>query len=567
MSVEINVLFHGALPSKAALTRAMKELGFPLTISPPAGSLEKQSGFMPMRLRREETGVEFDVFNGRADIEDMTQDLAVDIDPRFDRSANFRWGGDEREMVCGMCAAAALARLVNGVILDDDGEILTVDEGIAWAKKHLHDATPPDKRGGTRPADIKRYLKALLKERSDLALVGRLLVIKPVRHILRGALFDRTSSRYRFRIWRYVQDLCRPRADIGVGYGDSSFGLWWEVWQPHFEPALMDALAQDVFERVGKLTTFAELAAEFHDSERTSGMELVTMLRLAGERDRAEQCVQQFEKLALAEPYRVKWAEALRWRLEQDINALCVEARACEAKAAKAMMIEHIWEPSPFPVELPAAERTAKSAEPLFVPKPWIARPPWLLQELPEQVGEIRYAKDWLTRNGRRILVTSLSAQQAADRHANGEPYVLATRLPKGLALLLCRDGEDRDDPSRHPGYVCLEGFQIELHSSDSIVRARFSQAADDDRKLKLGQIQVYRRQGSETTWTWISGHQDHDDSIRDYREKPPVAKRNELSDVEMSQLTCPKLSFGEFDTPVAMIMMVLRSKGYGEIT
>jgi hypothetical protein len=97
MSVEINVLFRGTLPTKAALTRAMKELRFPLTISPPRDSLEKQSGFMSMRLRREETGVEFNVFDDREDIDFLTKDLVGDIDPRFDRSANFRWGGDENE--------------------------------------------------------------------------------------------------------------------------------------------------------------------------------------------------------------------------------------------------------------------------------------------------------------------------------------------------------------------------------------------------------------------------------------------------------------------------------------
>src|SRR5688500_17327716 len=93
-------------------------------------------------------------------------------------------------------------RLVNGVVIDDDGEVLSAEEAVALATKELRDAKPPDKRWGTRPADIKRYLKALLKERSDLALVGRQLVIKPVRHVLRGAFFDQTGSKYCFRIWR-----------------------------------------------------------------------------------------------------------------------------------------------------------------------------------------------------------------------------------------------------------------------------------------------------------------------------------------------------------------------------
>jgi len=66
MSMEMHVLFHGKLPSKAALNAAMKQLGFPLAVKPATGSLESQSGFMPMHFRLEQTGVEFDVFNGRA---------------------------------------------------------------------------------------------------------------------------------------------------------------------------------------------------------------------------------------------------------------------------------------------------------------------------------------------------------------------------------------------------------------------------------------------------------------------------------------------------------------------
>src|SRR2546425_12001625 len=52
MAMETHVFFRGKLPSKAALQRAMKELGFPLSIKPATGSLEQQSGFMPMLLRR-----------------------------------------------------------------------------------------------------------------------------------------------------------------------------------------------------------------------------------------------------------------------------------------------------------------------------------------------------------------------------------------------------------------------------------------------------------------------------------------------------------------------------------
>jgi hypothetical protein len=568
MSTEIHVLFQGTLPTKAALTRAMKELGFPLTISPPTDSLEKQSGFMPMRFRREETGVEFDVFTGRTDIEDLAGDRADDIDPRFDRSANFRWGGDENEMICGVCAAAALAMLVGGAVLDDDAEVLSVDEAIAWAKKHLHDATPPAKRGGTRPADIKRYLKPLLKERNDLALIGRRLVIKPVRHILRGALFGQTGSKYCFRIWRYIQGLYERGADVAVGDGDFDFGPSWDVWQPHFEPALMDVLAEDVFERVGQVTTVEELADEVAGSRRFSTAEFVTRLLLAGERDRAEAYVQQqVEQLESENPPQVWRIKDLRWHLGVDIEALCAASHAREARAAKTLQIEHIWEPSPFPVELPAAERRAKSAEPLFIPRPWIARPAWLLQELPDQVGETRYAKGFFIRKGRPVLIASLSAEQAADRHHNSEPYALATRLSEGLALLLARDGEDRDDPARRPEYVSLGGFFLRLQGSAVVAAATFYQADDDEKMLELSSIDILDNRSQEWTWSWSLRRRESTESIRDYRGDETVVNANPITDADIALLTCPKPAFGDFEAAVAMVITALRSRGYGEIS
>jgi len=147
MSIEINVLFRGKLPDKKALSQAMAELGFPLTIK--AGSLERQRGFMPMRLQREETGVEFDVFDGRAAVEDVVACFdgleGTDLDPRFERSANFRWGGDEDQMLAGVCAAAALAKLVNGVVLGEwEAKLLSPEEAIALARETLQATLKPE---------------------------------------------------------------------------------------------------------------------------------------------------------------------------------------------------------------------------------------------------------------------------------------------------------------------------------------------------------------------------------------------------------------------------------------
>src|SRR5260370_17508419 len=93
MAMETHVFFRGKLPSKAALQRAMKELGFPFAIKPATGSLEQQSGFMPMLLRREGPGVGFDVYNHHFLVEGFS---GVGGDQSFERRASFRSGGDFR---------------------------------------------------------------------------------------------------------------------------------------------------------------------------------------------------------------------------------------------------------------------------------------------------------------------------------------------------------------------------------------------------------------------------------------------------------------------------------------
>ena len=140
-----------------------------------------------MRLRRHDSGIEFDTFNERSAIEEIA---GTDVDARFTRSANFRWGGNDDEMLAGVCVAAALAKLVNGIVLTEwDEHPLSAEQAIVQAREILQKTAEQQARdraaGGTRPADIKRYLAPLLRERSDLALIGRRLVIRPVRHLLR----------------------------------------------------------------------------------------------------------------------------------------------------------------------------------------------------------------------------------------------------------------------------------------------------------------------------------------------------------------------------------------------
>ena len=143
MSIEMHVLFKGTLPAKAAVTDKMQELGFPFSIEDPHESLETQRGYMPMRFRGAETGVQFDVFEDG----DLLQDFAdANPDQKFERSANFRWSSDETEMLCAMCACAALAILVDGLVLDEfsDGP-LSQQQAIELARETLASVAPADR--------------------------------------------------------------------------------------------------------------------------------------------------------------------------------------------------------------------------------------------------------------------------------------------------------------------------------------------------------------------------------------------------------------------------------------
>ena len=457
MSIEMHVLFAGKLPGKAKLARKMKELGFPFSIVPPLGSLETQEGYMPMRFRGDETGVEFDVFEER---EDLAELAGADLAQKFERSANFRWSGDQTEMLCGMCACAALATLVGGLVLEEfsDGP-LSPEQAVELARATLASTAPPKttrrRDPGTRPADIRRYLKPLLKVRDDLVQIDRWLIVRPVRHLLRGVFFERTSHPSRFYLRRTIKPLY-VSSTSWLGFGKRFGALEWCVYEPYFQALLEAELAQDGFERVGKVTTLNEFGAYLEPTLPYGGDEeyVVTAL-LCGERERAAEHLEHLKSYReAADPYYLAMRELLD-SFSRDAGTFCAQRHAEEATSVKELKLEAIWEPSPFPIELPAAERR-QSAEALFSTTPWIAERPSPLMSLPAASGEVRFAIDVGRREGRLILIAPLTRQEAEERHHRSEKYVLAVRLPNGLDFVLkrelCVDPNDpwmRSEPSR----------------------------------------------------------------------------------------------------------------------
>jgi hypothetical protein len=137
MSMERYVFFAGTLPTEAALQQAAQELGFPLALLSAEDSLEQQSGFLPATFDGQDTGFELDTDGDRSEIEELMPD---GVDARLDRSAAFIWGGDLTECAAALCAAAALAKLMGGVVFDPaESTLHGVDEAVAAARRELED--------------------------------------------------------------------------------------------------------------------------------------------------------------------------------------------------------------------------------------------------------------------------------------------------------------------------------------------------------------------------------------------------------------------------------------------
>jgi hypothetical protein len=571
MSIVMSVIFRGKLPDRKSLSRTMVELGFPFTIAASVGSLERHSGYMPMWLRREETGVEFDVETDRerAEIAEMEGLAGKKVDPTSDRVANFRWGGDEREMLAGMCGAAALAKLVNGVVFDDqESRLLSADEAIASARQHLQ-SVPKWYRSelrGTRPADIRHYLKPLLKQRSDLVLVGRLLVIRPVRHLMRGAYLARSTDKYSFRMFSNLHQLCSARGSIEGPLTDGT-----PSWQPYFEPLLMDVLAEDIFKHIGQIVSLEDYAAVLPESTRFK--ERAVALALSRGPEHGIDYVNDVERRHPDDRVWKPLYPFLRELFQKDIDELCATFHAEEARVVKALKLERVWEPSPFPIEVPAAERKHRCNEPLFHPEPWIARPSGLIQVMPEHPGDICFAKERLIFRERDnpLPIGQLTREQAEERHRNAEDYVLATRLLDGVGVLLERQGKDRNDPDRvkyqlDPA-IYASGYRIELYGKQLVTQAEFSRNRDAGGILELSSINVRERATRRSIWSWGAYRHSNEISIYDYRSGKEARTTRPLTDADWDQARIPMPEFGEVDAFVQVVRSLARSEGYGEIS
>lgn len=137
MSIELHIFLDDSrVPSREAWQREIEQLGFP-TVLDLSLDLRQDAGFTPTTYDGKTTGFELH-------LEPATSVLAAcpHITPTVgdrDKCVTFRWGSDLTECAAALSAAAALAKLADGVYFYPDDDLLyNADQAIEATRKDLN---------------------------------------------------------------------------------------------------------------------------------------------------------------------------------------------------------------------------------------------------------------------------------------------------------------------------------------------------------------------------------------------------------------------------------------------
>ena len=226
----------------------------------------------------------------------------------------------------------------------------------------------------TTAAQVKKMVRPLLERHADLALVGRWIYVKPVQHFARAVLIDRTSSATHFNPRWVAIHLFQWRRSFALNWGglisDPHQGHWWsDRNDPNVAEALVKAIEGQALPWLRAMSTL-ELYLGFVSQNLyrhhlyDNGTAQIIAWVACGYLEAARQiCERNLEEWSIDQPYyddedRAKFRRLreLCTLLKRDDRAgLARLLHAWEAETVKNFKIEHLWEPTPFPLELQSA--------------------------------------------------------------------------------------------------------------------------------------------------------------------------------------------------------------------
>jgi hypothetical protein len=271
----------------------------------------------------------------------------------------------------------------------------------------------------------------------------------------------------------------------------------------------------------------------------------------------------------LAPIARSERGQALQARLDGERAALFAHYRRQESDAVRALNIEHAWEASPFPAELPARAR-AKANDPPFPAKPWLDFPTAWRQDPPDRPGELRFGLSWWRRGEEVMLVSTLTREQAEEEHRKYLSYELMTRLPEGHVLIqsfwTSSNPAREDDGSIKLGQrTPMVSYRLHIFGSRAhYLIADFHQPFDRS-VLEMWTIDVRTERGEE--WHSHLSFRENEKTTHDHRLPEMRYECRPMTDADRATYAVPLPGFGEFEGLWQRIAMYLRNEGFGEFT
>jgi hypothetical protein len=220
----------------------------------------------------------------------------------------------------------------------------------------------------TTVADVKRVTRPLLQRNADLALVGRKLVLRPVRHVARFVLIDRCSSQDEFVPQWAVTHLFEPKRFLPLQFGQFLYPPGRKRWTRD-EPDLVDRLTECVEQMalpelrarplLEDYLAYCEEPPPGHSRPASNSFLFRRPILRAAMGD----LVGALSDCELLEAnsrnflpfYREEFDRAVYELLPPlraaDRQAVAALLHAWEAFTVKANKLEHLWEPTPFPLE------------------------------------------------------------------------------------------------------------------------------------------------------------------------------------------------------------------------
>ena len=215
---------------------------------------------------------------------------------------------------------------------------------------------------------VKKLVGPLLERHADLILVGRIVVLRPVHHIMRGIMIDRTGEADRFNPRWAVNELFEKLNHFPLGLGDRLYRTRPDLWllsEPGISRALVEVVERDALPRLRAIATLQDLL-EFMLPKDPDMLKYYwgprfTFAIALGDLDFARALLSEApgdKAVAMLNRH----AEGLGDRLRESGDRLSSEDRLelarflrdCEAYTAGKLKVAHIWERAPFPIELQA---------------------------------------------------------------------------------------------------------------------------------------------------------------------------------------------------------------------